>query len=381
MISYVTAGAGHRRAAEALAQAVLAAIPQAEVQCANLLDDVPALVRRGYPGVYYLLVRHLALVWGACFALLDWGPLYAIVQPFRRLWNLLAARRFIERLRRNPPDLIMTTHFFPTDVVSACKAAGWLTAPLIVIVTDLHPHRLWISTQAEAYICGIVEGVRLLQDRGIPAERIHPLGIPIGSAFHASYDRNVLAQAFGLEPQRQTILVTSGGNTVGPFEAVVEALVGIEERLAHRVQLLVICGENSRAVHRLQARTQHAAMPVRVLGFIDRMPEAMALSDLIVAKAGGLTVTEAMGRGVPLVIYHAIPGQERFNAQYVAAQGAAVIANSPEEVAQAVCRFFEEPGQAAAMRKAAASLSHPYAAEAIVSQVVMPLLTGAKGHS
>ena len=374
MISYVTAGAGHRRAAEALTQAVLAAFPQADVQCRDLLDEVPAVVRHGYPWTYYVLIRHLALVWGACFAWLDQAPIYALVQPFRRMWNLFAARRFIRRLRQDPPDLIMTTHFFPTDVISACKASGWLKAPLIVTVTDLRPHRFWVSKQAEAYVCGIAEGARILEARGIPAPRLHVLGIPIGSAFHASYDRRVLAQAFGLEPQRQTVLVTSGGSTVGPFEAVVDALMQMEDRLAHHVQLLVICGDNARAVHRLQLRAQHATMPVRVLGFIDQMPEAVALSDLIVAKAGGLTITEAMGRGVPLIIYHAIPGQERFNAQYVAAQGAAVIAESPHEVAQAVCRFFEDSAHAAGMRKAAVSLSRPYAAEAIVSQVVKPLL-------
>lgn len=379
LISYVTAGAGHRRAAEALAQAVSAAFPTADVQCRDLLDDVPRIVRRGYPWTYDFLVRHLASVWGTCFEWFDRRPLYAIVQPFRRAWNLLVARRFIRRLRQAPPDVIITTHFFPADVVSACKAAGWLTAPLMVAVTDLHPHRFWLSPEADAYICGTHEGAREAQERGVPPERLHALGIPIGRAFHAVVDRSSALRQFGLGLQRRTVLVMSGGTTVGPFEAVVEALIRLEERLPGRLQLLMVCGDSPHAMQRVRHRAQGAAMPARVFGFIEQMPEAMAVSDLIVAKAGGMTMSEALGRGVPLVIYYAIPGQEQFNAQYVAAQGAAVIADSPEEVAQAVCRFFEDQEQAAHMRKAAAALSRPYAAEAIVSQVVKPLLQSVGG--
>jgi len=357
-----------------VAQAISHAFPQATVECRDLLEEVPAWLRRGYPAVYYVFVRRLSRLWGVCFELLDRRLIYAVAQPIRRVWNLLMTQRFVRRLREAPPDLIITTHFFPSDVVSACKQAGWLRAPLVVTVTDLYPHRFWLSPQADAYVFATKEGALTAKRRGIRPDRLHVLGIPIGSGFHARFEGRDLEQLFQLEPHRRTVLVTSGATTVGPFEPVVEALMGLEAVWPHQIQLLVVCGEDVVVMRRLQARARRTQMPVRVFGFIDTMPEAMAASDLIVAKAGGLTVAEALGRQVPLLLYHMIPGQERLNAEYAVQHGAALIARSPQEVVAAVRRCFEESGRLAAMREAAKGLSHPDAAEAIVAKVVKPLL-------
>ena len=148
----------------------------------------------------------------------------------------------------------------------------------------------------------------------------------------------------------------------------------LEAALPNQLQLLVVCGDSAAAARRLARRARTATMPVRIYGFIETMPQAMAASDLIVAKAGGMTLTEALARGIPLVLYHAIPGQERSNAQYVVARGAAVLAHGPTEVARAVRDLLEDPNRLAAMRRAAAAVSRPDAADAIVSQVVRPLL-------
>ena len=115
-------------------------------------------------------------------------------------------------------------------------------------------------------------------------------------------------------------------------------------------------------------------MPVRIFGFIDNMGEAMAVADLVVAKAGGMTLAEALGQGVPLILYHAIPGQEWWNARYVSQQGAAVIAHRPHDVAELIRRCLDEPAYLASMRRAAQRLSRPDAAAAIMSHVIQPLL-------
>ena len=377
LVSFVTAGAGHRRAAEAIAQAAAVQFPGANIQCRDLLEEVPAWWRRAYPATYYWLVRRCSFVWGMCFWLLDTWPVYRMVQPLRRAWNLVIARRFVRALRRSPPDVVIVTHFFPADVVSACKEAGWITTPLVIVVTDLHPHRLWLAPAADAYVCGADQGAWMAQARGVPADRLHVLGIPVAEPFGMVVDRPARSEPFHLDPNRRTVLVTSGGNTVGPFEAVVKALMARERAFPGRMQLLVVCGENRAAVQRLGKRAEESAMPVTVLGFIETMPQAMAASDLIVAKAGGLTVTEALSLGVPLVLYHAIPGQERVNAEHVARHGAAVIALRPCDVASVVQDLLEDPARLAAMRNAARRLSRPHAARDIVAKVVAPLVHAA----
>lgn len=371
---YVTAGAGHRRAAEAVAQALTAAFPEAEVSCRDLLDFVPSWLRRAYPGTYYLMVRHLAPLWGLCFRALDLPAVYALCQPIRRAWNLAMTRRFLRWLRRDPPDAVITTHFFPTDVVGACKRGGRLPSRFVVVVTDLYPHRFWFSGEAEAFVFGIGRGRAVARSRGLPPERLHVCGIPVDPAFSRHADAASLRRSLGLSAERLTVLVTSGGSTVGSFEAVVAALLRLESAVPRRLQLLVVCGDNPGAVRRLSERAGRSAMPARVFGFVDTMPDLMAASDVVVAKAGGLTVSEALARGVPMVLFHIIPGQEEANAEFVSRRGAAVLARTPAAAAEAVRRLAQDPRQLEALRLACAGLRRPQAAADIVSDVIAPLL-------
>ena len=349
----------------------------AAVDCLDVLTECPSWFRSGYAATYLFLVRYTPWIWRISYFLTDWLGIFLLVQPLRRRWNLLMARRFIQRLRSTPPDIVVATHFLPADICGAGKRAGWLSAPLIVVVTDFHPHRFWLSAKADALVVATAEGARTCAHRGITSGRVHVLGIPIAQP--SPHKRAVSEQIYQTEGAagRKTVLLTSGGTTVGPFERVVHALMEIEEKLPGRLKLIVVCGEDEAMAQRLQERTQKSAMPVRIFGFIDTMCELIAESNLVVAKAGGMTVAEVLGQGVPLVFYHHIPGQEYRNAQYIVRHGAAVIARNPRAVSQVVQRYLTDPQYAITLRQAAKQLSHPEAAEAIVSQVLAPFISHA----
>ena len=349
-------------------------VPGADVRCLDVLTYAPGRFHAFYAWTYLILVRHMPWVWQVSYGLLDTGWIYALVQPLRRRWNMAITRRFVALLKTQPPDAVVVTHFLPADVCSAGRSAGWLKAPLVVVVTDLHPHRFWISPEADAMVISTPEGALTLQRRGVAKERIRVIGIPVGKAFTRLADRAELRQRFDLQESRRTVLVTSGGTTVGQFERVVALLAALEAELPEALQLLVVCGEDAGARGRLTEFAKRSAMPLRVFGFVDFMADLMAASDLIVAKAGGLTVSEALGRGTPLVLYHIIPGQERLNADYVARHGAAIIALRPADVAAAVRRCVQEPQRLDAMRSAARTIAHPWAADTIAADVVAPLL-------
>ncbi len=372
---YTTAGAGHRRAAEAVAQAARARWPGRDVACVDILEHTPRWFRWFYAASYLFLVRYASWLWHLGYMGFDQPWLrYCIDEP-RRMWNRFVARRFLRWLRDRPPAAVLAAHFMPADVCGWAKRAGWLRAPLIVIVTDLHPHRFWLTPEAEAIVVATEDGRRLCRERGVPPERLHVVGIPVTPPGSEGASPQASPELFGLRAGRRTILVTSGGTTVGPFAPVVQELLTLEQDLPGRLQLLVVCGSNEAAVKRLRRVAARAAMPATVVGFIDTMPQAIAAADLVVAKAGGLTTAEALGQGRPLVIYHMIPGQEEFNAAHAADRGAAVIATRPRAVGQAVRELFQDPARLERMRRAAESLGRPDAAARIVSDILEPLLT------
>ena len=175
----MTAGAGHRRAAEALAQALQHRYPDADVRCVDVLAYASGTFHQFYAMSYLLLVRYCSWVWRISYALLDRPVVYRMVQPLRRRWNLWIARRFVAMLRQRPPDVTVATHFLPADVCSDGRKRGWLPTPLVVVITDFYPHRFWTTTDADAVVAGTEQSAELLAQRGVPRTCIRVLGIPI----------------------------------------------------------------------------------------------------------------------------------------------------------------------------------------------------------
>jgi len=371
LISYVTAGTGHRRAAEAIAEAVRKRLPHAQLECVDLLQDSPWWLQWAYPRIYKWFVRYIPSFWAIAYYVLDHPWVFRIVQPWRRRWNWLVARRFVRWVKSVQPDVVVATHFFPADVVAAAKQAGWLTSRLIVVLTDLFPHRLWLAPGAEA-IVGATDQTKLIcQTRGIEAHRIHVIGIPVRAEFSRPGDRHELRQKLGLDPSRVTLLMASGGMGIGPIQRLVRRVLALEQDRPGRLQLLVVCGYNRRLAKRLARVGAGSAMPVRIFEFVEPMHELMGASDLLVTKAGGLTVVEACALGLPMVFCGTIPGQERFNAQFAVQHGAGVMARSVKEVVSVVLRLLENPGALAEMRTNALALGKPRAAEDLVERLIV----------
>ncbi|HEX9780123.1 MAG TPA: glycosyltransferase [bacterium] len=376
LIAYATAGAGHRRAAEALADAARRRWPDADVRCLDALAWTPGWYRSGYARLYLFLVRALPMCWKFSYRALDQAAVFRCIQPFRRAWNRLIGYRMPAVLLAEQPDVAVLTHFFPADLLGAARTAGRLRAPVVVVVTDWHPHRLWLGARPDAVVVANQAGADRCVELGVPRERVAALGIPtVAAAPLTETRRRALRESLGLAHDRLTVLVTSGGTTVGRFADLVERLLRLEAMVPGRLQLIVVCGDDARTTARLEAAAAAAPMPARVFGFVHNMLDLMGTADLAVAKAGGLTVAEALACELPLVFYHAIPGQEESNARYVARQGAGVIALGPEAAAEFVRHCASSPELMAKLRTGARDAGRPNAANDIIEQVVEPLLT------
>lgn len=363
------AGAGHRRAAEAIADAARRRWPEAQVVCEDCLALTPAWWRSGYPAFYEWMVRHAPGLWASGYWLLDQVWAAPVWRPIRRAWNRLIGSRFLRALRANPPDVVIATHFFPAELLASERRAGRLSSRLIVVVTDWFPHHLWLAPGADLVVAGSEVTADWCRRRGVPADRIAVLGIPVAEAFGRLGDREALRRELGLDPARRTVLVASGGMGVGPLEQIVRSLCEPGAAWGGRLQLLVVCGHNERLRQHLQAVALSVAVPMQVFGFVDTMPQLMQASDLMVSKAGGLAVAEASTVGLPLVLCGVIPGQEQFNAEVVVREGAAVLTTRAEDAVAQVVALLNHPARLELMRTCARRLGRPQAAQDIVERL------------
>jgi processive 1,2-diacylglycerol beta-glucosyltransferase len=140
------------------------------------------------------------------------------------------------------------------------------------------------------------------------------------------------------------------------MERIVQSFVGIPE-----VDLTVICGNTKKI-------DAPRGVRAKILGYETNMPARMAEADVVVGKAGGLTVTEALTAGRPMVIASAIPGNEAVNARFVVESGAGFAVRA-EDVGEVIERFHA-PGLLRAMGRRARSLVRRGAADTIVDVAI-----------
>ena len=225
---------------------------------------------------------------------------------------------------------------------------------------------MWVQERMQGYFAATDEVAFRMRHEGIPAERIHVTGIPVMPAFARALDRAQCAQAFGLDPQRKTILLMGGGAGLGSLDTIAAGLLA----LAGDFQLIVLAGKNAAALAALQKLA--AQYPGRLLaqGFTSEVERLMACADLVVTKPGGLTTSECLALGLPMIVNSPIPGQEERNADYLLEQGVALKAFDGVTLEYRVRHLLEHPEQLQAMRAKALALGRPRAALEVLAQVL-----------
>ena len=218
----------------------------------------------------------------------------------------------------------------------------------------------------DLYCVAAEETKARLVARGATAENVVATGIPIAAKFSGSPDMHAVRKALGLRDDLPTLLVLSGGFGMGP----VGKILGQLDEVAREFQTVVVCGRNEELRRDLAAQDrQH---PTRVLGFASNMHELMAVADLVITKPGGLTSSEALAMGKPLLILDPIPGQEAANSDFLLERGAAVKVNRAEDVPFKVEQLLASK-KLVALANAAKSLGRPQAAESVCREVVRRL--------
>lgn len=364
LILTASVGSGHSRAAEAVAAALRASFHaegvDRSVRVVDVLAESSRLVRAICRDAYVGLVQRAPTVVGWLYRRYD-RPARAGLRS-RLLWTgLRAVRRIVET---SGAEAIVSTHFLASEIAARLAREG--RAPsLSTVVTDIDAHGLWIWPGTSNYFVAGARGVATLRRAGVDPSIVHATGIPIDPVFERVPPRRWAREALGLDADRPVILFSTGGCCIGPVESMLRALA----RGRTPAQIAVICGRSASARERLEAAAADLqpspGVSIRVEGFSDRMQVWMAASDLFVGKPGGLTSAECQATGLPMVIVHAIPGQEEHNADELVQRGAAVRASLPSQVAPLVDALLADASRRGAMRAAAMAGAMPDAARRI----------------
>lgn len=360
----VSAGAGHGRAAEALA-AVAAAEFGAQVQHWDVMDHVPAAFRKLYTDFYLRLVDKFPSLWAQLYRITDETPPDATTARLRRAVERLNARGLQRAIDEFAPDVIICTHFLPAELLARAQQRGRLNCPVHVQVTDFDLHALWVVPELAGYFAASEEVAARMRARGLPAQRIHVSGIPIMPAFAQPLERAACAAEAGLDPQRPVLLLMGGGAGVGALDEAAAGLLALEVDF----QLVALAGRNEAMLARLRELAAHHPGRLFPQGFTRTIERLMACADLAISKPGGLTTSECLALGLPMIVFAPIPGQEERNCDYLLENGAGLKAVDATALEYRVRALLADPARLAAMRANARRLGRPEAARAVLRQV------------
>jgi processive 1,2-diacylglycerol beta-glucosyltransferase len=365
-------GGGHNRVAEAIAE-------EWQAQTGGRVEVVDYFSRFVHPLFdaatkfsYVQSVRHAPVLYGLFYRLTGDVRPDSLVQ---RTINRMGMERLARYLEEERPDVVCAVHCTPAGTMSDLHAAGRTRVPCLTVVTDYVTHSQWTHPHVDRYCVPNALVRDGLIRRGIAPDRIVASGLPIVRKFQSALDRGVLMARMGLAPGVPAILVMAGAYAMmGGVLDVVQVL----EQLPHRLQAIVVCGYDRRLEHRVRARAVRARHPFHVLGFAGNVEELMTVSDLLITKAGGITVSEALVKRLPMLIYRPIPGQEEGNTRFLLDQGAAVVARTPAELHATLDDLLVHPDRLATLRQASAGLARPEASRVVVAHLAS-LARGAAG--
>jgi processive 1,2-diacylglycerol beta-glucosyltransferase len=267
-------------------------------------------------------------------------------------------------VRELDPHIIVCTHFMPGGHHLASAAHRRAARAAFHRRTDFDAHAMWLTRTSTATSSRSMKRKRISR-RSVAAWPHHGFGIPIDPAFAEQIDRGAACARYELDPKKTTLLVSAGALGFGPTGIVVERL----KQLRHDVQTIVVCGRSDALKQSIEAAVCHDRR-FRVLGYSERMPELMKMAGLFIGKPGGLTTSEALACGLPMVIISPIPGQEERNSDHLLEDGAALRCNELTTLPYKIDRLLDDPGRLAMMRTRCQRLARPHAARPVAESLL-----------
>lgn len=355
MILTAGVGAGHNSAAAAIQQACAARADIAEVQVMDVLKVSSLLYRALLAKGYFVLVE--GLPW-----LVEWGYDQSN-PPFRRRgpidpWTRVNAGPVVTAIKQFQPTAIVCTHFLPAQLLATLLLRGVVDARTAVVTTDYDFQGLWLSSAFHKLFVAREEGRVEVMALGIPPDRVAATGIPI-----ASKPEQAPVRVAGGPP----MLLISAGATGGDYAF---SVVRQTMHMRSIFRATIVCGNNHRLQQRIEKLVAPAGDTYRVLGFTPDMPQLLRRADLFVGKPGGLSASECMAAGLPMVLVNPIPGQEVRNGDYLLEQGAAVRCNSTSTIGWKIDEVLRQPGRLSAMKASARRTGRPDAAADVLEELL-----------
>ncbi|MEK5377605.1 MGDG synthase family glycosyltransferase [Paenibacillus sp. FSL P2-0173] len=366
LILYASYGEGHVQAARAI-MGSLRRLGRCEVQLLDLMAESHPWLNGLTKFVYMQSFKTIPQLYGWVYNITRGMQAKS---AFGHVLHSFGMRQLTITLKKELPDLVI--HTFPQLALPALRRKMGMNLPIVNVVTDFDLHGRWLHPDIDRYYVATEDIQQEAAQRGIPIERIIATGIPIHASFYNMSADEIPVQEQvipSLQSETTTLLIMAGAY------GVLSGILDICRQLSQlpQLRLLIVCGRNQQLKAEVDAL--YADHPnIYTYGFVDFVPALMRASNLVITKPGGITLSESIASGLPILVFKPVPGQELNNALYLQQKGAARIARTTEELIQHCLDLISTPSLAEEMMQAIELLRKPHPADQIAEDILHQLV-------
>ena len=358
LIFYASYGGGHLNAAKSIYEFLQQHHSHYQIELIDCMKYVNKTVEKLTTVAYREAAKKAPWVWGRIYSESQKGPLAHI--SIRS--NKIMAIKLLRLLREKQPDLIISTHPFSSQMCSYLKRKGKITAKIATIMTDFAPHDQWLvgSDFTDFFFVANDKMKNYLVHKGIEKRKVFVTGIPLSDKFLQTYDRKSILTSLNLQDEKPNILFFGGGEFGLGKSKIFEILDSLIQS-SNDIQIIAIAGKNEKMKKKFEEIVEKNKVMnrVKVLSFTKQIPQLMSISDLVVTKPGGMTTTESLACGLPMLMINPIPGQEEENAEFLESKKVGIWIKKEDYITEILSNLLSDSHQLLEMKQNALRLGHP----------------------
>ena len=344
LIFYGSYGGGHLSAARNIKDYIENKYPDTEILIVDCIEYINKMLNKVTTKAYTDISKNARWFWRQLYYNSENGALSSISNSA----NTVMAFKLNKLIQDFKPNLIISTHPFSSQMCAFLKKKNKINCKLATVMTDYAPHNQWlVAHEFVDYYFVAHDGMReSLAIRGVDKSKIYSTGIPLSNRFLLNYDKKKILNEYGLSPNKKTILFFAGGELGFGKDTTFKMLKSIIDNFPY-LQIIAIAGRNVKMKKRFDdlVSETNSEDTVKVLSYTNQVPELMSVSDLVITKPGGLTTTESLASGLPLILIDPIPGQEEENAKFIENNEAGLWIKKGENIQEILSNIFSDPNK------------------------------------
>ncbi len=371
LILHAPFGSGHGAAAKAIAQAFQKKYPEIKVESVDVLDFAFEVFKQILPWGFVYITAKFPLLYKWFYDFYNHSYTYKLLDSASDI--ILERSSFAKFLKEYNPDFIISTNPLPMHLVSKTKEKNIIDILSANVCTDFGFHYFWYNKDVNYYFVSTQEIKKAFINHGVLEPAVKITGIPISSKFsNLQVEKNKIIEGLGFDRAKPVLLIIGGRIA---YKKLIKVIDGIREK-DKSIQIILVAGRDKLLEENLEKSHLQNDESVKVFGFVENIEKYMAIADLIVTKAGGLTVAECLALGLPLFINDIIPGQEGDNVKYLEKYGAGIKAYSVKKSTDCILKLLSNKEQLMEMKKNCLKIAKPKAAEDLADYVAFVLQKG-----